>query len=97
MHWSRVDWSGLDCGLVQHDVFFSFTFFMSVDPGLAFASTAAIAAVLFLIASKVELYGEVGDGVVYLSGSCLNSNNAHDWWMKTWREIDRDRERESER
>ena len=55
---------------------FTFPVPNSLDPALA--STAAIEAVLLLLASKVELYGEVGDGVAYLPGSCLNSNNAHD-------------------
>ena len=55
----------------------TFSVSCSLDPALA--STAAIAAVLPLLASKVELYGEVGDGVAYLPGSCLNSNNAHDY------------------
>ena len=51
---------------------------MASDEPLAFASVAAIEAVLLLVAVW-RVYGEDGDGEEYLPGYCLSSNRAHDW------------------
>lgn len=51
---------------------------LASDEPLAFASVAAIEAVLLLVAVW-RVYGEDGDGEEYLPGYCLSSNRAHDW------------------